>query len=268
MQDSTFVERYADIYIDSVASLGTELRLKPLSDYDGEVVRARSEGGWGTFDAIATIYRDTDCNIQMVKQNIGSRSAPRGFQIQEYSMPLNKCDAIFEMVDNQDFYNLQFDLDPDWRILDGNTYSISYRGAKNKHVVTWQLFQKETYGENSDKFKLEKGIAERVYHDLFMFAKRPLPCIDFYFLETKQDSFIYLSSNRESYDFVDSIVYTCSDCTVRYSDHASDTIVLKEQYDDYGYKKREIEIFLYTRERLKLKGDCTNFIEPEVEYDE
>jgi hypothetical protein len=135
VKDSTFIEKYADIYIDSIASIGSELRLKPLSDYEGEVIRVRNESGWGTFDAIATIYRDTDCNIQMVKQNIGSRRAPRGFQIQEYSMPLNKCDTIFEMVDNKEFYNLPFDLDPDWIILDGNTYSISYRGSK-KTIIT------------------------------------------------------------------------------------------------------------------------------------
>lgn len=263
--DSTFTESRASIYIDSSASVGEELLLHPLSYYKGEAVRVRNQSGWGSFDAIATIYSSESCNIQTVIQN-PKNNRSRGFKIYEYSLSLDKCDSIFQAIENQNFYNLPFDLEPDWMMLDGNTYSISYKGSLNKHVVTWQYFGDRMRPLEKERSRIQKKTAERIYHDLFEFSRRPQPCVNFIYDTLRQDSFVYKSNISGGLDFVDSIEYSCSNCRIQYSDYGFNTIIIKSMYDSSGDKILNFDYALFTTEDKKLEAKCTKIIEPE-EFD-
>lgn len=259
--DSTYNSYLAKEYIDSSIQIGNSLTLFPLSSRNQESIRVRNRSGWGNFDAIATIYRNIDCEVQMVKQIINH--SQRGFQIQEFTLSAKICDSIFSIVDNPKFYSLPFDLEPDIKILDGEIFSITHKGIDKDHTTTWQLFDDDFYRDESitDNLLVNKGIARKIYHDLFKFSKRPPPCISFYLNATKNDSFVYLTGIEESHDFIDSINYSCLNCRVIYSTESYDTIIEKVNYDEYRNIDRSIDYRLLSTEGIIFSNECTYFID-------
>lgn len=165
--DTTYSQEYENFIIRTpVDNPVGELTLPAIAEYD-EIIRFRAQDGWGVFDYLCSVYTSSEkVAIQAIRQETSLDSRVRSYKINERFLSQEEYSGILQLLVENDFAQMTFDLEPQIDRTDGNRFYLVHKSGERVKTVTWQ---------NVERFRSEDHEAvERIAYTLLEIGNCPL----------------------------------------------------------------------------------------------
>lgn len=164
--DSTYHAIHDSIVLNEDIKRDNYLNLPATKNWQ-DIVRLRGRSSWGTFDYICSIYNDESKRIQLIRQNKFPKEDVN-YIYKERILSNEEFDTIMSLIKDNGIYEMPFDLEPDFMLIDGGEYNMAIKKKDFTKVIFWQ---DEHRGKSENKEKARKVFKEILYRADYPFPK-------------------------------------------------------------------------------------------------